>query len=286
MDIKGLATDRDIQKYLEHAENVSVMHTLGGIPVFKRGDDIFLGGYKSFYTFIPVINKKEIDLILNDASKKYADFQPLISVPFKDSRASLINHVLNLEHVTDPEKRLDIYEKKTRNLVRKSYKNEFTLTVTKSSADFYTLYKSSIERLGGNVKTKEWFDMIEHSLGQKIVIFSLYDGEKFIAANYCIVSGSYAFLMFNVSDPAYWKEAVNDRIYDELIRWAISNKMAYLDFGPGTAHDDSHAHFKEGFGAVKHFIVSQTQGTAVYRLRRYMAAKRYAIKLRLKRIHL
>jgi len=114
----------------------------------------------------------------------------------------------------------------------------------------------------------------------------LFDGDKLIGVNYCLASADYALLMFNVSDPAYWDHAVNDRLYDELVKWSIEHKVRFLDFGPSTAGDDSHNHFKEGFGAKRFYIFNAKSGSLNYRLKSFVSNKIRNLGLRLRKLGL
>lgn len=277
----GLTKDLKVQMYLREANGLEVVLPVKDILLFKNNESYFWGGFKSFYTLAPHATKNEIDEALSSIKTEHKEFKCLVSVPFPDNRARLTNYVFDVNGIDDPEKRFDIYEKKTRNLVRKSYKNNFELKIGKRTEGFYDLYKNSLSRLGGMIKSEEWFKVLEKNLAEQIVVFSLFDNGQLVAANYCIRTEKYIFLMFNVSNPKYWEHAINDRLYDELIRWAIVNKMDYLDFGPSVAHDDSHNHFKAGFGAKKWYIIDEPQGGLIYRFRAFLGAKKHNLRLRL-----
>ncbi len=212
----------------------------------------------------------------------------------------MINYALDLKGVNDPEKRFGLYEGKTRNLVRKSYKNLFTLKIGAVPKDFYALYSISMERLKSKPRSREWFADLEKAFSESVVTISLFDrGEelkgggsnaneskpgKLVGVNYCLVSSEYALLMFNISDPSYWDHAVNDRLYDELVKWSIEKGIHWLDLGPSTISDDSHNHFKEGFGAKRFYIFNAKSGSPSYRLKSFMSTKTHNFGLRLGKI--
>lgn len=276
----GLITNPLIQKYLQKANNLSFISG-EKIPLFKDKKSYFLGGHKSFYHLIKDTNENEIIDLIDSYKSKYNNINCLISLPFKIDDSKLVNYILTLNNLTDSEKRFDIYEKKTRNLVRKSYKNDFNIEIGKVPNEFYKLYESSLSRLGGISKSKEWFKEIGKSLPDNIIVFSLFKKEELIAANYCLYSDKYIFLMFNVSNPDYWEYATNDRLYDELIKWAIENSFEHVDFGPGVASDDSHNHFKAGFGAKRWYILNKHYGTLYYRFKAFFRTKKHNFKIRL-----
>ena len=282
MHFTGLIKEQKARDYLRSAYGVMPVDADGRYaPVFTDGKEHFAGGFKWFYSFAPEAEPAEFAAMVKGVKALHRNVAFNISVPF-DPGTQMINYVLELGGVRDPEKRLDLYEGKTRNLVRKSHKNAFTLTVGALPEDFYALYSASMERLGSKPRSQGWLDGLTRSFGDSVVAISLYDVGKLIGCNYAIYSPDYALLMFNVSDPAYWVHAVNDRLYDELIKWAIMLKIRYLDFGPSTARDDSHAHFKAGFGAKRCYIFNARSGPLGYRLRAYLSGKIRNLKLRLR----
>lgn len=257
---------------------------LAEIPTFFQGTEFFLGGHRQFYTLLPESVPADLRMITAEAKKHYGQVQFNLSLPF-DPGTRLVNWVLDLRSATDPERRFDLYEKKTRNLVRKSHKNNFSLKVGEVPADFYRLYRASMNRLASSPKAEAWFTRLKKVFGEDAVTVSLFDGERLIGSNYCLVAGEYVLLMFNVSDPAYWPRAINDRLYDELVKWAIGKGVRYLDFGPSTIGDDSHNHFKEGFGTKKYFLYNAESGSVGYRGGKFLARRWYNLKLRFRSLY-
>ncbi len=293
MLITGLTSNPKTRNFLREIGNLSFVESgsfsfgnspLVEIPVFSKGSEFFLGGHRQFYTLLPGLVPTDLQVILAEAKRRYGQVQFNLSLPF-DPGTRLVNWVLDLRSIADPEKRFDLYEKKTRNLVRKSHKNSFVLKVGEVPADFYRLYQASMSRLSSSPKAEAWFASLEKSFGEDVVAVSLFEGEKLIGSNYCLVAGQYVLLMFNVSDPAYWSQAINDRLYDELVKWAIGKGVWYLDFGPSTIGDDSHNHFKEGFGAKRYFLYNAETGSIGYRWKKFLARRWHNLKLRFRSLY-
>ncbi len=274
----GLAKNIDVQNHLKKVYELELVPN-GEIPLFKDSESYFFGGMKSFYTLIEGGSKEEVSQQIAELKSKYRNVECLISVPFEVPGVKLLNYVFETRGIDDPEKRYDLYEKKTRNLVRKSYKNDFVLKVGKPPENFYNFYKSSIVRLGGKPKSPVWFLELENNLSEHILTFSLFDKDKLIATNFCLIADDYVYLMFNVSDPEYWDYAVNDRLYDELIKWGIERGISHVDFGPSVTGDSSHNHFKEGFGAKRWYTLNQRFGGLLYRLNAFLRQKKYNLGL-------
>jgi hypothetical protein len=315
MRITGLIKDQKARDYLKSAYGVVPVDDVSAdsladrpdgdlkMPIFTDGREYFAGGFKWFYSFAPEADQTEFAAAAERVKSARPNVVFNISLPF-DPGTRMINYTLDLHGVKDADKRLDLYEGKTRNLVRKSHKNSFALKIGRPPEDFYELYSASMERLKGKPRGREWFASLERSFGDSVVAISLFDesrsddrgsfgggsdfcessGGKLIGVNYCLASKDYVLLMFNVSDPAYWDRAVNDRLYDELIKWSIGKGVRWLDFGPSVAGDDSHNHFKAGFGAKRCYIFDARFGSVSYRLKAFFATKVRNLKLRL-RIH-
>jgi putative flippase GtrA len=284
MHTTGLIKEQKTLAYLKSA--YGIVPVAGGhsaIPVFTDGKEYFAGGFRWFYSLAFEAKPDGFKSVVDSIRREYKNVQFNVSLPF-DPGTRMINYVLALKGVNDPEKRFDLYEGKTRNLVRKSYKNSFTLKIGQPTEDFYGLYSASMERLKSRPRSSEWFAVLEKVFSEGVVVFSLFADDKLIGVNYCLVSSEYVLLMFNVSDPSYWDHAVNDRLYDELVKWSIEHKVRFLDFGPSTAGDDSHNHFKEGFGAKRFYIFNAKSGSSSYRLRSFMSTTTHNFGLRLGRI--
>jgi len=286
MRITGLINEQKTRDYFKNAYGVTPAEAAtdedpgSSFPVFTDGREYFAGGFKWFYSFMPDADPAGFAALVKNAKLRHANVVFNVSLPF-DPGTRMINYILDLKGIVDPEKRLDLYEGKTRNLVRKSHKNAFTLTVGAPPEDFYALYSASMSRLKSAPRGREWLDGLTRSFGDSVVTISLYDGGKLIGCNYAICSPDYALLMFNISDSAYWGQAVNDRLYDELVTWAIGRGIRYLDFGPSLAGDDSHNHFKAGFGAKRCYIFNARRGSPGYRFKAFMSGKIRSLKLRL-----
>ncbi len=284
MEVIGLPTNPQFQDYLKRAYDLDYVR-IGSFPAFKKSDTpLFFGGFKGFYSVALGASLQEIDSQINDVCAEYPEVVCDISVDDRSAHGALIHYLLDLDSLSPGSDRLDLYEKKTRNQVRKSHLNELRVTVGPPPRGFYALYTESMRRLKSPPRNEGHFAALERHLGSSIVCFSLYSGDTLIGCNYSIVFSGYQLLCFNVSDNRYWHLNVNDRLYDEMIVWALKEGVRFIDFGPSVRKDVSHNHFKEGFGARARVIVDRQKMPLWKKIKSFFSQKKRNMRIRLLRL--
>lgn len=280
MEIVGLSGDRKVQDFLR-INDVARVDSVDGVPIFQRAGEFFIGGYKQFYSIAPSIERAAWELCI-DRVARYRPRTMRIAAPIACASGLMQIFLLDLHGVHEAQ-RFEKYTRKARNQVRKSYDNAFSLRMRNDISDaWYALYKKHITRLSGNAKTREWFTALAQALPGQFIIFELLDGDRLIGANVCCRSANYMQLFFQISDPAYWQQYCNNRLYDEMIRYAIVSGVTYLDFGPSLASDKSHNHFKLAFGGQPFTLVEENTGPFLFVLKKYFAERVRALRLRLR----
>lgn len=280
MNILGLSKDSRIQQYLQSTYRLESFE-FEGLPAFKKDDTYFLGGFKGFYAVLIDEDEESVTKIMKSFFAKHPKVVCDFSVSGQEMKGSLIHYLLRLDKGFSVEKRFDLYNKKTRNQVRKSYLNDLRIEVGVPPQGFYDLYVANMKRLKSIAKDRSYFENLERFLGESVLCFSLFDGDTLVGGNYAIVSQNYLTIMFNTSNSQYWGLNINDRLYDELIVWAIEHGIEFVDFGPGVYGDASHNHFKEGFGASRRTIISTMQMNFLNRVQFFLLEKKRNIRLRL-----
>lgn len=279
MKILGLSKDLKVAQYLKNIYALDSFD-VGGIPAFKRSGEYFLGGFKGFYAVIVDEDNDYISESIRSFFTKYAEVTCNLSVSDLSAEGTLVHYMLRIGNDISSENRFDLYNKKTRNQVRKSYMNDLRVEVGAPHREFYNLYHANIERLKSIAKKKSHFERLEEFLGESVVCFSIFDDNKLIGCNYAVVSGDYLILLLNLSNSNYWNLNINDRLYDETIVWAIKHKIEFVDFGTSVRGDESHNHFKEGFGAIQRVIVNKKQMNLLKRVRLFFSQKTRNLRLR------
>lgn len=283
MEIIGLSKDPKVQEYLKNVYGLGIFD-FEGLPAFRKDEAYFLGGFKGFYAVIVQEDKEGITGIINSFFTKYPEATCSLSVTDTRAKGSLVHYLLRISNDTTVENRFDFYNKKTRNQVRKSYMNNLKVEVGAPPRGFYEFYVANMKRLKSIAKERSHFERLEKFLGKSIVCFSLFNDDDLIGCNYAVVSGSYVTLLLNLSNNKYWNLNINDRLYDELIVWAIEHNIEYIDFGPSVRDDKGHNHFKEGFGALQRTIIDKKQMSLSKNARLFLAQKIRNLRLRFLRL--
>lgn len=280
MNILGLSKDLRIQQYLKSTYGLESSE-FEGLPVFKKDGTYFLGGFKGFYAVLIDEDRGDVGKIVKNFFAKHPEVICDFSVSDQEVRGSLIHCLLRLDKDISVDQRFGLYNKKTRNQVRKSYLNDLRVEVGVPPQGFYDLYVANMKRLKSVAKDRSYFENLERFLGESVLSFSIFDGDTLVGGNYAIVSQNYITIMFNISNSQYWGLNINDRLYDELIAWAIGHSIEFVDFGPSVHGDASHNHFKEGFGASRRTIISTMQMNFLNRVQFFLLEKKRNIRLRL-----
>lgn len=147
---------------------------------------------------------------------------------------------------------IDHLPSKRKNLVRNSYKADFTLVKDVSKLpDFYDLYLSNVTRLGTPVHSVAFFRLMLETYGDKAELMLLYNGNRAVAALIIFFFNGQCVVPFAASDPAFNKDLVNVRIYNEAIEEAIRRGAIRFDFGRSQTGSGTYG-FKKQFGADPH----------------------------------
>lgn len=279
MQVLGLSKDLKVQQYLKSTYGLEEFE-YKGLPAFKKDEAYFLGGFKGFYGVLVDEEKESVTKIISEFFREHKESTSVFSVSDPDASGQLIHYLLRIKTDLPLADRFDLYNKKTRNQVRKSYLNDLRVEVGVPPRGFYDLYIANIERLKSIPKNRGYFEVLEEFLGEAILCVSIFAGDVLVGCNYAIVSQNYITLLLNLSNSKYWNLNINDRLYDELIAWAIKNNIEFIDFGPSVRRDESHNHFKEGFGALRRSLMEKRQGSIIPRARLFLAQKMRNLRLR------
>ncbi len=265
MTTYGLSRHPGAATFLQRAFGVTFVAEEEGMPLYRdsRGK-LFWGGWGSFYTVgdsAAIVQRAEI------IGRRHGVVEGCFSLPQDRFRARHLHPVLAVPPGMRAESRMDLYDGKTRNQTRRAREASFTLEVLRGSipAGWHDLYLETRGRLGSKPHGLEYFKTLEACFGDTLRCVVARDGEKIVGSTVYIVHSEYVHLLENVSDPSRWPQRVNNLVYDEMIRLAITEGARVIDFGLTGAHDKSHLDFKKGFGGVEHYIVSRTFGSPAHR---------------------
>jgi len=181
---------------------------------------------------------------------------------------------------------LALFDKKTRNQIRKSHGFGFELKdLTIENVDeIYALYLENMKRHGTPPRAKSYFDNLFFSFGNKLFAKGSYDRNKLVGVNLAVVEGNNLNLYFNLSKKEYWNKCINNFLYWNMISDAYKKGVRYFDFGISSVDDIGHSNFKIGFGGKPFSIYKIVGGSYYKRLSMWLKQKKYNLVLRLQRI--
>jgi len=168
-------------------------------------------------------------------------------------------YVLDVGGLKNSDELLANLNKKTRNQIRVSEKNNLDFTLGQDIESFYPVYIETMTRLKAIPKEKKYFSDLLLSFGEKLSIILAKKDGKIIGGNLYIIYENYLILMFNASLKKYWNMNINNLLYWQMIKFGLKKGIRWFDFGINARRDCDQIHFKEGFGAkaypINHLLI-------------------------------
>jgi len=141
-------------------------------------------------------------------------------------------------------------DRKTRNQVRQSMKNNITCEIITTKEDFeawWGIYESTCQRKNLKMYPKELISSL--SQDDKIArIFTVKNETGLTIAGAFIVLGKAPIFWLGCSDDAYSNLRPSNLLQWSIIKWCRENHFEYYDMGGGTLSKEGPSKFKEGFG--------------------------------------
>jgi FemAB-related protein (PEP-CTERM system-associated) len=120
---------------------------------------------------------------------------------------------------------------KTRNVVRKALKQNFTSRQAPDLDAFYGLLLETYRRHGTPVFPKRFFTTIVEKFGHEVDVREVLRDGQVVAASLNFLYGSQMHTYYAASSRECWKMNVNDFMYFDHIMWAGRNGITQFDFG-------------------------------------------------------
>ena len=147
------------------------------------------------------------------------------------------------------------FDKKTRNQVRQSLKQDFAARFNETApGELYDLYLENMRRHGTRPKLPAYFEALRRHLGDKLVVLEARLGGDLCGVNVFYVNGDYLLLMFNLSRERYWPQRVNNFLYHSMLEYGFAHGVRHFDYGANMSADASITDFKRGFGGEAHDV--------------------------------
>lgn len=122
-------------------------------------------------------------------------------------------------------------EKKTRNLVRKALKNNYSSRITRDVTAFEQLYSTNLRRLGTPSFSPRLFPTILKNFGPLVDVREILLDGNIVAASMNFLFRGEMHTYYAASDQNYLAFAPNMFLYYDHIAWAGQNGFYTFDFG-------------------------------------------------------
>lgn len=130
-----------------------------------------------------------------------------------------------------PDELLAAIPQKTRNVVRKSLKQGFSVRPAQDLDAFYALLSETYRRHGTPVFPRKFFETIVSNFGPEVDVREVMRDGKVVAASLNFLYQRQMHTYYAASSPECWKMNCNDFMYFQQILWAGQNGYTLFDFG-------------------------------------------------------
>lgn len=242
------------------------------VPLFSWQENglVYLGSGVKLYNEIYFFKNIKIDFdALADFTRKNFSFD-ILEFSFcqitkgkklenNNFTTNTLAYILDADGIKNSDELLNNLNKKTRNQIRVSEKNDLEFSIGQDIESFYPVYAETMLRLKAIPKEKKYFDDLLSAFGEKLFIILAKKEEKIIGGSLFAINENYLMLMFNASLKEYWNLNVNNFLYWQMIKFGLEKGVRWFDFGINATRDHDQIHFKEGFGAraypINHLVV-------------------------------
>jgi FemAB-related protein (PEP-CTERM system-associated) len=152
----------------------------------------------------------------------------------------------------DDELALQAIPRKTRYMVRKALKEDFSVNRLHAySGAFFDLYSRNLRRLGTPCFPSRYFSSLLRNFGDLADIREIVLNEKVVAAVLTFYFRDQVLPYYGASDPVYNAAAPNNFMYFHLMSWGGSNGFSLFDFGRSKKTVSGSYDFKAHWGMLE-----------------------------------
>ena len=148
----------------------------------------------------------------------------------------------------DEEAILQSIPRKTRYMVRKALKEEFSTRIAADSERFEDLYSRNLRRLGTPCFPRKYFAALFRHFEKSIDIREVVLGGKTVSAVLTFYFEDQVLPYYGASDPEFNAAAPNNFMYYDLMRWGGQNRFRLFDFGRSKVAGSGSYDFKSHWG--------------------------------------
>jgi len=157
------------------------------------------------------------------------NLESLPGLPVKDLYVTF-----RLELPADPERLLASIPRKRRRMIRQGLKQGFRVTIDRDPENlraFHHVYAHSVRNLGSPVFPLRFLQALMEEFGQDCRLLSVWDGPRMVAGVLTLFFRGEVVPYYGGALRSYFRRAVNDLMYWELMRYGCEHGYRLFDFG-------------------------------------------------------
>ncbi len=228
---------------LVHIKSIFFGSFLISLPFFNYG------GLLCTNTAAEIVLVQEAKKIMHVTKSSFIEFRHLRehghSFITKKHKASMV-----LDIKKDIESQWNEFDAKLRNQVRKSEKNNLSVAVGHADMldQFYKIFSCNMRNLGTPVYSESYFQNILRAFPNSTRVFTVSLRNRAIASGIATWHRDTIEMPWASSFAVYRSFCPNNKLYWEVIKYAIEKKFKKFDFGRSTLESGTYK-YKEQWGA-------------------------------------
>ncbi len=146
---------------------------------------------------------------------------------------------------------LEAIPRKTRAMIRKALRFNYSSRVTRDPRPFFDLYSRNLRRLGTPCFPLRHFEALLHHCGPAAHIREILIDGQLAAAVFTLTFRDQLLPYYGASDPAFNAQAPNNFMYFEQMRQGARDGFTHFDFGRSKRNESGSYDFKAHWGMTE-----------------------------------
>jgi FemAB-related protein (PEP-CTERM system-associated) len=160
-----------------------------------------------------------------------------------------VSRYVNFTQALTPDEQvmLEAIPRKTRYIIRKSFKNSFASRTAANSTAFQQLYAENLQRLGTPCFPSHYFESLARHFGSEMDVTEVVQGNRVVAAVLTLYFGGCVYPYYGAADNRLQHAAPSSFLYFDQMRRCAQQGYTDYDFGR-SKRDSGSYHFKAHWG--------------------------------------
>jgi hypothetical protein len=209
------------------------------------------------YALIEQLEKLPVVYFLQQFSFKITNWLPF----YWKGYSQMTNYTYRIEDISDIEKTLEHFHYSKKRYVRKSLRQDLTISFDLSAMDFYKLHKNSLLKKGQDISysfdlfSRIYETVYKNNCGR--VIYAMDQENNLHCAKLFIYDRNSAYYLISGTDPDYKKSHCSTRLFFEALKY-LSDKTKSFDFEGSMIESVEESYRKFGTVQIPYFRITKT----------------------------